>query len=170
MKHHLLRALLFLACQWSMFNGLRSMAINIPKDHVFVFERNTNTNYVCYDINLQDGKLCQKEPLKPYWVLGGETRIEPLTYLDRKMAFGIKVVSAKENEALVYLTPYKNLTIRLCKRQGKWVGIVKIGDREMIIRKMFAQMKPPINVKCEYVDIFGTDLSTGEKRTERIQP
>ena len=145
-------------------------AITIPRDHIFVFERNTNTNYVCYDINLEDGKLNQKEPLKTYWVLGHETRIEGLTFLARKMAFGVKVIKASADEAVVHLTAYKDLKIRICKRNGKWVGIVKAGGHEMVLQKMFAQMKPPINAKCEYVDVFGTDLKTGEKRKERITP
>ena len=96
--------------------SVAAQAITIPRDHVFVFERNTNTNYVCYDINLQDGKLNSKDPLKIYWVLGGETRIEGLTYLDRKMAYGIKVVEEKEDEATIHMTAYKNLNIRICGR------------------------------------------------------
>lgn len=161
--HTLVAFLCFLFC-------LTLKAITIPKEHIFRFERNTNTNYVCYDISLEKGKLNQKEPLKAYWVLGGETRIEPLTFLDRKMAFGVKVVSAKEDEAVVHLTAYKDLNIRICKHKGKWVGIVELGGHEIVLQKMFAQMKPPINVKCEYVDIFGNDLKTGEKRRERITP
>ena len=145
-------------------------AITVPKEHVFVFERSTNANYVCYDITLQDGKLSQKEPLKTYWVLGGGTRIESLTFLDRKMAFGVKVISAKEDEAVVHLTAYKHLPIRICKQKDKWVGIVKLHGHEIVLQKMYAKMKQSISVKCEYVDITGTDIETGEKRCERITP
>ena len=148
----------------------QAQGVTIPKEHVFRFERSTNSNYVCYDINLKDGALCPKEPLKAYWVLGGETRIEGLTFLDRKMAFGVKVVKADKNEAIVHLSAYKDLNIRVCKHKGKWVGIVKLGGYEMILQKMFVQMKPPFSVKCEYVDIFGTDIKTGEKRQHRIKP
>ena len=145
-------------------------AVTIPKEHVFLFERSTNGNYICYDINLKDGKLCEKEPLTAYWVLGGGTRTEGLTFLDRKMAFGVKVVSAKKDEATVYLTAHKDLKIRICRHKGKWVGIVRLDGHEMILRKMFAQMKPPLSVKCEYVDLFGTDATTGEKLRKRITP
>ena len=145
-------------------------AITIPKEHVFVFERSTNANYVCYDINLQDGKLCTKEPLKVYWVLGGGTRTESLTFLDRKMAFGVKVISSKEDEAVVHLTAYKDLPIRICKQNGKWMGIVKLNGHEFVLEKMFVQMKSSISVSCEYIDIFGNDTTTGEKRRERITP
>ena len=147
---------------------LTAKGVTIPRDHVFIFERSTNSNYVCYDVNLEKGQLSQKEPLKAYWVLGGETRIENLTFLERKVAFGVKVVSTKESEAVVHLTAYKALHIRVCKREGKWVGIVNLNGHDIVLQKMFAQMKPPINAKCEYVEIFGTDLKTGEKRKERI--
>lgn len=162
MKHLLLSTLLcLLSC-------LTAASIEIPREHIYIFERSTNSNYICYDINLEGGKLCQREPLKSYWVLDEGTRTEPLTFLDRKMAFGIKVVSAKEDEAVVHMTAYKDLKIRICKHKGKWVGIVKLHGHELILDKMFAQMKQSIYPKCEYVDIYGTDIATGEKRRERI--
>lgn len=153
---------------FSLLSCLAIQAVEIPKEHVFVFERSTNSNYVCYDVNLQNGALCEKTPLNPYWVLKEGTKIEGLTFFDRKMAFGVKVISSKENEATVHLTAYKKLPIRVCKHGGKWVGIVKLHGHEIILQKMFAQMKQAI--KCEYVDVYGTDLKTGEKRKERITP
>ena len=164
MKHFLLSALL------CILTALPALSIDIPKEHIFVFERNSNSNYVCYDINLDGDNLNAKEPLQTYWVLGQETRMEPLTFLDRKMAFGVKVVKATEQEATVHLTAYKALKIRLCRHEGKWVGIVNLNGRTIILEKMFAQMKPPMYVKCEYVDIHGTDLKTGQKVRERINP
>ena len=165
MYHRLLLAFLLLFVPCSLL-----LAIEIPKEHIYVFERNTNSNYVCYDINLRDGKLCQEAPLRGYWVLDDETKLGELTFLDRKMAFGIKVVSSKEDEAQVHMTAYKDLIIRICKHKGKWVGIVKMNGHEMILTKMFAQMKPPFKVTCEYVDIYGIDIVTGEKRRERVLP
>jgi hypothetical protein len=162
MKHLILTALL------TLLSCLATAAIDIPKEHIYIFERSTNSNYICYDINLEDGKLNLKEPLKSYWVLNEGTKIEGLTFLDRKMAFGIKVISAKEDEAVVHMTAYKDLKIRICKRGGKWVGIVNLNGHEMVLDKMFAQMKQSIYPKCEYVDIYGTDLATGKKHRERI--
>ena len=164
MKQSILCTLLYaLSC-------LTTWSIEIPKEHIFVFERNTNSNYICYDINLQDGSLCQKAPLNAYWVLCEGQKTEGLTFLDRKMAFGVKVISAEKDEALVHLTAYKDLSIRICKHKGKWVGIVKLHGHEMILEKMYAYMKPPMCIRCEYVDIHGIDTQTGEKRRERIVP
>lgn len=161
MKHFIFSVLLYSLC------CLTAGAITIPQEHIFVFERNTNTNYVCYDINLQNGKLNQKEPLKAYWVLLGK-KIEDLTFLDRKMAFGVKVLEADEAEATICMAVYNKVKIRVCKHKGKWVGIAKMNGREIVLQKMFAQMKQPMNVKCEYVDVYGTDLKTGKRCKERI--
>ena len=162
MKHTLISLLL------CIFSCLTLQAVTIPKEHVFKFERSTNSNYVCYDINLQDGKLCQKTPLNSYWVVDEGTRMSEVTFFERKVAFGIKVISSNEIEAKVHMTAYKDLVIRICKHKGKWVGIVNVNGHEMILSKMFAQMKQSIYPRCEYVDVFGTDTSTGEKRRERI--
>lgn len=162
MKHIVISMLLcILSC-------VTVQAVVIPKEHIFKFERSTNSNYVCYDISLQDGKLNRKAPLNSYWVVDEGTRMSELTFFERKMAFGIKVISSSENEAQVYMTAYKDLVIRVCKRNGKWVGIVKLHGHELILQKMFAQMKQSIYPKCEYVDIYGTDIKTGEPRCERI--
>lgn len=153
----------------SFFACLSVLAIEIPDEHILIFERSTNTNYVCYDVNLVDGMLSKERPLNSYWVLGGGTRTEKLTLFDRKMAFGVKVVSASEHEAFVHLTAYKDLVIRICKRGGKWVGIVGVGGHVMVLHKMYAKMKPPMDMKCEYVDVIGSDITTGELRRERIK-
>lgn len=161
---------LFLCTLLCAISCALAYAIDIPKEHIYIFERSTNSNYVCYDINLQeDGKLNQREPVRGYWVLDEETRLGELTFFERKVAFGIRVVSIKEQEAVVYMTAYKDLKIRVCKHKGKWVGIVKLNGHEMVLQKMFAQMKQSIYPRCEYVDIYGTDIKTGEKRRERIK-
>lgn len=146
------------------------LAVDIPTEHVFVFERSTNANYVCYDINLNNGHLCQNQPLDAYWVIGKGARTERLTFFDRRMAFGVKVVSTGEDEAVVHLTAYKSLTIRVCRRDGKWVGIVRWNGHEMVLRKMFAQMGGAFGTKCEYVDVCGIDTQTGQTHSERIYP
>lgn len=162
MRHTILCLLFVLSCF--------AVQAETHDEHIFVFERSINPNYVCYDINLQNGSLCQKEPLKSYWVLPEVPKIDALTFLDKKMAFGIKVVRSEKNEATVRLSAYKDLNIRICKHKGKWVGIVKWNGHEIVLQKMFAQMKPPFSIKCEYVDIYGTDLKTGKKCRERITP
>ena len=144
------------------------LCLSLSAQRVFEFHRSTNKNYVCYDINLEDGQLCQKEPLKAYWQL--HNRVEDLTFLDKMMAFGVKVLSAKADEAVIHLAPYKLITIRICQHKGKWVGIVKHEDHEMVLQKIFAQMNGSTSIRCSYIELIGTDIKTGEELCQRVTP
>jgi len=138
-----------------------------PEGRLFQFERSTNKNYICYDVNLkEDGKLNLKEPVHPYWIRaeeGGEKK--ELSFLQFKFAFGYKVDSTKENEVTIHLSPYKNLPIRILKRGGKWIALVKMEGQEMLLTKMFAQMKGE-SLTCLYVDVTG--VANGKTVTKRI--
>lgn len=137
-----------------------------PEGRLFVFERSTNKNYICYDVNLKDGKLDIKTPVHPYWIRaeeGGEKK--ELSYLQFTFAFGYKVDSKKDNEVTIHLTPYKNLPIRICKRNGKWVALVTMEGQEMVVTKFFAQMKGD-TLTCLYVDVTG--VANGNTITKRI--
>jgi hypothetical protein len=138
-----------------------------PEGRLFQFERSTNRNYICYDVNLKDdGKLDLKEPVNPYWIRaeeGGEKK--ELSFLQFKFAFGYKVDSKRDNEVTIHLSPYKNLPIRICKRNGKWVALVKMEGTEMQLTKMFAQMKGE-SLTCLYVDVTG--IANGKVVTKRI--
>ena len=135
-------------------------------ERLFIFERSTNRNYIGYDVNLKDGKLNQKEPLHAYWIRAEEDgEKKELTFLQFKFAFGYKVDSAKDNEVTLHLSPYKNLPIRVCKRNGKWVALVKMEGQEIVVSKFFAQMKGE-SLTCLYVDVTGT--ANGKTVTKRI--
>ena len=138
-----------------------------PEGRLFQFERSTNRNYICYDVNLKDdGKLDLKEPVNPYWIRaeeGGEKK--EFSFLQFKFAFGYKVDSKRDNEVTIHLSPYKNLPIRICKRNGKWVALVKMEGQEMVVSKFFAQMKGE-SLTCLYVDVTGT--ANGKTVTKRI--
>ena len=137
-----------------------------PEGRLFQFERSTNKNYICYDVNLKNGKLDLKEPVHAYWIRaeeGGEKK--ELSYLQFTFAFGYKVDSKKDNEVTIHLTPYKNRPIRICKRSGKWVALVTMEGLEMVVTKFFAQMKGE-TLTCLYVDVTG--VANDKTVTKRI--
>jgi len=142
------------------------LSFSCAAERLFVFERSTNKNYICYDVNIKDGKLNSKEPVHAYWIRaeeGGEKK--ELSYLQFNFAFGYKVDSKKADEVTIHLTPYKNLPIRITKRGGKWIALVTMEGQEMVVSKFFAQMKGE-SLTCLYVDVTGT--VNGKTVTKRI--
>ena len=75
---------------------------------LFHIARSANRNLVCYDVNVESGKLNTKEPLKVYWVDREKHpgRTEPLNYIQRKLAYGYKLVEARDSESVCSLTAY----------------------------------------------------------------
>ena len=67
---------------------------------------------------------------------------------------------------LSFFSPYKNLPIRILKRGGKWIALVKMEGQEMVVSKFFAQMKGE-SLTCLYVDVTGT-TANGNTVTKRI--
>ena len=59
------RVILFFVLSFLHYFVFSALAITTG-GRLFQFERSTNKNYICYDVNLKDGKLDQKEPLSPY--------------------------------------------------------------------------------------------------------
>lgn len=137
-----------------------------PVGRLFRFERSTNKNYICYDVREKDGALDMSNPIHPYWILPASGKHEELSYLEKKLAFGYKVIKKGNNEVTIYLVPQSKLHIRICKRDGKWIALVHINGKEVLLTKMFAQMHSPNSLRCDYVDVFGMD--DGKVVKERI--
>lgn len=140
-----------------------------PEGHLFRFERSKNRNYICYDVNLNNDILDTKEPISVYWIRaeeGGEKK--ELSFFQRKMAFGYKVVNRGKNEVTIHLTAYDKLDIKVCRRSGKWVALCTMNGKNIQINKMFAQLRSPNSLHVEYVDIYGINLATGKSIRERI--
>lgn len=144
----------------------------VPEGRLFQFNRSKNANYICYDVNLLDnGKLDSKHPVTVYWIRaaeGGERK--KLSFLQRTMAFGYKVISSGKDEATIHLTAYKELPIRVCHLRQKWVALVNVRNREVLLRKMYVKTVSPDSLKVEYVDVIGTDLESGKPVSHRISP
>ncbi|MBR4534689.1 MAG: DUF4833 domain-containing protein [Bacteroidaceae bacterium] len=137
---------------------------------LFQFYRSTNRNYLCYDVRQTNGQLDVQKPIHVYWIRAEEDGAQKeLTFIQRKLAFGYKVVSHKDNEATIHLTAYKKLLIRICQQNGKWVALTTINGQEARLTRLFVQMKSPNSLNVEYVDIFGLSTSTNAEVTERIK-
>ena len=147
-----------------------SMLAASPAGRLFHIERSKNKNIVCYDVQLKGTTLNIDKPLDNYW-LRNETdgSREDLSFIEKKMAYGYKVVSKGNNEANVKLTAYDKQSIRICQRNGKWVGLVKINGEECQLTKIYVQANPKNSLKVLYIELTGTSTANGKVVTQRIE-
>ena len=140
---------------------------------LFVIERSKNANVVQYDARLTaDGVLDPKEPVKVYWILLAEDgRHEELSLVGR-MGYGFDIKrdsSGKSWVMTVAAYPRRDIIIR---QTGSVVRAELVIDgKPSILEKLYinsteGRFLPTVN----YVELFGKDLVTGEKRYEKLLP
>lgn len=144
---------------------------NNHKNTMFYIEKDTNSNVVYYDVNVdKDLKIKRNKPVDVYWQMfekNGER--QELNFFEKKLAYGI--IKVRE------IIPYKKYGFRIIsvKREifvnydngcayaettinGK---LSKLGKISLVVQN--TSYLP----KLLYLDIYGIDYDTGEEVVER---
>ena len=140
---------------------------------LFVIERSKNANVVRYDANLTaDGVLDPKEPVKVYWVLLAEDgRHEKLSSVGLK-GYGLDIKRDSSGKAWVMtLAAYRKREI-IVRQTGAVVRAeIVIDGKPSILEKVYINStEGRFWLTVNYVELFGKDLETGEKRHEKLLP
>ena len=140
---------------------------------LFVIERSKNANIVQYDARLTaDGVLDPKEPVEVYWILLAEDgRHEKLSSVGwTGYGFDIKRDSSGKSWVMT-VAAYRKREI-IVRQTGTVVRAELVIDgKPSILEKIYinsteGRYLPTVN----YVELFGKDLVTGEKRYEKLLP
>lgn len=151
---------------------------NSPEDNtyptaerLFHIARSLNKNLVCYDVNLENGKLNVQSPLNIYWVnreeRPGET--DGLNFFQKKMAYGYKLVAKGDDYSEVTLTAYAGKTLKICKLNKKYVCTTTINGQLAILQSLYVQCKPGNPLSVEYVELQGVSIDTGTPVSEKVK-
>ena len=141
-------------------------------ERLFHIARSANKNLVCYDINLKNGKMDIQKPLKVYWVNREEHpgEIGELSFFQRKMAYGYKLISSSNKACVCTLTAYSKRKLTITQRGAEYVCLTTINHSEAILQSLYIKASPHNPMNVEYVKLFGTSLSTNQPVTEIIKP
>ena len=140
-------------------------------ERLFHIARSLNKHLVCYDVNLENGKLNTKSPLNIYLV-NREERVgetNGLSYFHRYMAYGYNLVSEGDDTSEVTLTAYSGKKLTICKKNSKYVCMTTIDNQPAILESLYVKGKPNNPLGVEYVELQGTAIDTGVKVTERVK-
>jgi hypothetical protein len=140
---------------------------------LFVIARSKNANIVQYDARLTaDGVLDPKEPVKGYWILLAEDgRHEELNLLGRR-AYGFDIkrdASGKSWAMTLAAYPKREITVRQVGAMAR--AEILIDGKPSILEKLYVNSTEGWSLpKVNYIELFGKDLKTGEKRYEKLLP
>ena len=140
-------------------------------ERLFHIARSANKNLVCYDANLVNGKLDSKKPLNVYWVNREERPGETngLSYIQRKLAYGYKLVSENSNSSTCTLTAYPSRQLTITQQGSKCFCYITINNQQAILKSLYVQASPKNPLSVEYVELTGISVDTHEILIERVR-
>jgi hypothetical protein len=141
---------------------------------LFRIERSKNANIIQYDAQIgPDGKLDRKKPVVAYWVrLAREGQIEPLSWIQRKFAFGFDAdYDPATDTASMEMEVDIGRSITVVRDGDVYRAKTTIGEWEAFLDRIYIQAhKRGLLITVDYVDVFGRDTLTGEERFEHFVP
>jgi len=149
-------------------------AARIETSPLFIIERSKNANVVHYDARITaDGKLDPKEPVIAYWVLLAEDgRQEKLSWIEKKKAYGFTIKpdrSVKGYRMTLVAAPKRQIIVK--KEKDGFRAEAVIDGRTAVLEKMYIDASDGLTgPKVQYIEVYGKDLQTGEKRREKMVP
>jgi len=139
---------------------------------LFIIQRSKNANVVHYDARLTAaGKLDPNEPVIAYWVLlAQDGRREELSSIEKKMAYGFSTKpdpSVKGYKMTVVAVPKGEITVR---KVGDAIRAELIIDgRPAVLERIYINATDGLlGPKVRYIELYGKDIETEEKRYQKI--
>ena len=140
-------------------------------ERLFHIARSLNRNLVCYDANLQSGKLDTEEPINVYWLNRTDRpgHTNGLSFIQKKLAYGYKVVSREGDQCRVTLSAYPARAITIRRDGQRYAGFIPINGSEARLTSLYVQLKPNSSINVDYVELIGISTATGEEVREKIR-
>lgn len=141
------------------------------EERLFHIARSANRNLVCYDINLKNGKLDTSNPLNVYWINREEHpgKKGGLSFIQRKLAYGYKLVSSHHGTCVCSLTAYPKRKLTIKQDGTEYVCLIKIQNEDAILKSLYVKANPKNPLSVEYVELRGISTKTHQMITERVK-
>ena len=161
---------------WFALLGLLAApaAAQIKTSPLFIIERSKNANVVHYDARLTaDGQLDPTEPVIAYWIkLAEDGRQEKLSWIEKKKAYGFTIKpdsSVNGYKMTLVAAPERQITVKNEKDAVRAEAL--IAGRPAVLQKLYINASDGLTgPKVQYIEVYGKDLQTGEKRREKMVP
>jgi len=141
---------------------------------LFKIERNKNANIVQYDVQIDvDGKLLKKEPVVGYWIrLADKGQIQELNWTQKTFAYGFNAKYDRNKDAVeldMKADIGRPITVR---REGDvYRAVTLIDGSNAYLEKIFIHATGKgMSTTVDYIELFGDDKKSADKRYEKIVP
>ncbi|GAB3736292.1 DUF4833 domain-containing protein [Spirosoma lituiforme] len=148
----------------------------VPKgipNQLFYLQRDPNSNTIVCTLNVKNGKLDKQDPVHIFWIRYTEqNQQKELSYIQRTFAYGVKARPVANEQYELTFVSYKKLPLHLVKsdRDAGYYVYANVNQKKVILNRIYLHIEGGTmwvpNVK--YIQLEGTNASTGESTVERI--
>ena len=144
------------------------------ENSLFYLQRTKNTNTIVYELNrTENGNLNEDDPVKVYWrhFEVGKDVTNDLSFFESVSVYGVSTQRTASGFK-IKLKAFKDRAINLVKNKaGDFVGQMQINGKMARLDRIYVESREGMIMPTVlHVDLFGTDLTTGESVTERVLP
>jgi len=142
---------------------------------LFKIERSKDINQIFYDVNInKDGNFDTENPINIYWIRNtDEGKIKPLTWIQKKYAYGLKYLKIDADYAIFRFVSTKQMYFTLKKTKDNHYEVYsKYKNQLLNINRIFIQLEggtfwfPNITA----VEVHAKNVTSGEDVIEIITP
>ncbi|HEY1031507.1 MAG TPA: DUF4833 domain-containing protein [Flavipsychrobacter sp.] len=144
------------------------------KNMLFYVQRTPNKNTIVYELNLKNGVLNANEPVHIFWLRYAEdgSRKE-LNFIQRKFAYGLNVKKlSKDNYEMRFLAYNKRPLYLKKAADDNYYVFANILGKQAVLKRIYIKINGGTfwSPNVIYIELKGTDVTTGATVLERIKP
>jgi len=176
MKSLLFRPLLLCTGALQLFAfSLANVVTEPTAQALFKIARSKDANEIFYAARVTNKhQLDVSNPVDVYWIKHTDGNMQvPLTWIQRKYAYGLQFLTVEESEAVFQFVSYNKRNFTLKKDQtGEFSVFTYSQGKEVKVERIFIQIDGGTFwlPKISGVELHGKDSNTGTKILEIINP
>jgi len=168
-----LRIGIIMALAWLLAAVGLTLGAEVDEHRLYHIERNKNANIVVYSAQvLENGDLHQDDPVIVFWLKlaeGGHRK--DLKGIERRLAYGFKVESREGNRVVLDMKADVGRDVIVDRHEDSYGAFIEIQGQQALLDHIFIFANEGWGLpKVEYLELFGTDLETGEEVYEKLIP
>ncbi len=114
-----------------------------PKEqNLFFIARSKDDNRIFYDLALQsNGKLTLSEPIDIYWLKCSKEGKSPLTFIQKKFAYGLTYTSISDNQASFKFVSHDKMEFVLKNTQYGYKVFTELDKQKIEVENIYVVIK-----------------------------
>lgn len=155
---------------WSAAQATSAEEAERQRTRLFHIEISTSENVVVFDALHGGEGFDRNRPIDVHWIMRAkEGQREELTWLERRMAYGIGIKRQSFPEIVFHLVSLPERPITATLGPSGPAASMEIGGRQATLQRVFVSVKEGLVPGVHYVEVRGV-TDDGEEVRERITP